>query len=100
MPRSYPSEFRARVLALVEAGRPIKQVAEMLGISDQTIYNWRRQRLIDTGQAPGFPSTESAKLIATRRRIGGARAGAGHPTARCRAARPVVPPKGASRPSQ
>jgi transposase-like protein len=39
MPRSYPPEFRARVLALVEAGRPIKQVAEMLGISDQTIYN-------------------------------------------------------------
>jgi transposase len=39
MPRSYPPEFRCRVLALVEAGRPIKQVAEMLGISDQTIYN-------------------------------------------------------------
>lgn len=48
MPRSYPPEFRAGVLALVEAGRPIKQVAEMLGISDQTVYNWRRQHLPDT----------------------------------------------------
>jgi transposase-like protein len=37
----------------VASGRPIKQVAETFGISDQTIYNWRRQHLIDTGQAPG-----------------------------------------------
>jgi len=44
MPCSYPLEFRRRVLDLVASGRPIKQVAEMLGISDQTIYNWRRQR--------------------------------------------------------
>lgn len=41
----------------------------MLGISDQTIYNWRRQHLIDTGQAPGIPSSENAELIAARRRI-------------------------------
>lgn len=43
MPRSYPPEFRRKVLDLVASGRPIKQVAEMLGISDQTIYNWRRR---------------------------------------------------------
>ena len=38
MPRSYPPEFRRKVLDLVEAGRPIKQVTELLGVSDQTIY--------------------------------------------------------------
>ena len=69
MPRSYPPEFRRKVLDLVAAGRPIKQVAEMLGISDQTVYNWRRQHLIDTGQAPGIPSSENAELIAARKRI-------------------------------
>ena len=69
MSRSYPPEFRRKVLDLVASGRPIKQVAEMLGISDQTIYNWRRQHLIDTGQAPGIPSSENAELIAARRRI-------------------------------
>lgn len=42
MPRSYAPEFRKKVLDLIEADRPVKQVAEMLGISDQTIYNWRR----------------------------------------------------------
>lgn len=62
MPRSYSPEFRRRVLALVASGRPIKQVAEMLGISDQTIYNRRRQHLIDTSQVPGLPSSESAEL--------------------------------------
>jgi hypothetical protein len=37
----------------------------MLGISDQTIYNRRRQYLIDTGQAPG-PSSENAEPIVAR----------------------------------
>ena len=42
MPRSYPPEFRRKVLDLVEVGRPVKQVAELLGVSNQTIYTWRR----------------------------------------------------------
>ena len=53
MPKRYPEEFRRKVLDLVAAGRPIAQIAADLGISDQTIYNWRRQELIDTGQLPG-----------------------------------------------
>ena len=42
VPRGYPAEFRQRVLDLVEAGRPVTQVAAELGISDQSIYTWRR----------------------------------------------------------
>lgn len=38
MTRSHPSKFRRKVLDLVEAGRPIKQIAETLGISNQTIH--------------------------------------------------------------
>ncbi|MEU5520662.1 transposase [Streptomyces sp. NPDC047860] len=53
MPRSYPAEFRRKVLDLVEAGRPIRQIAHDLGISEQTIYVWRRQHLIDMGRLPG-----------------------------------------------
>jgi len=41
--RGYPGEFRQRVLDLVEAGRRVGDIAGELGISDQTIYNWRRQ---------------------------------------------------------
>ncbi|MGI8514427.1 MAG: hypothetical protein ACR2NT_04665, partial [Acidimicrobiia bacterium] len=39
------------------------------GVSGQTIYNWRRQEWIDSGQAPGLTSTEQAELMAARRRI-------------------------------
>jgi transposase len=53
MPRRYSEEFRRKVLDLVATGRPVAQVANELEVSDQTIYNWRRQDLIDTGEAPG-----------------------------------------------
>jgi transposase-like protein len=36
-------------LDLVEAGRPIAEVAQALGISDQSIDTWRRQDRIDRG---------------------------------------------------
>lgn len=67
--RGYPPEFRRRVLDLVEAGRKIAEVAEDLGISDQTIYSWRRQDRIDRGLEPGLSSAEKAELITARKRI-------------------------------
>ena len=41
--RGYPPEFRRRVVDLVEAGRKVTDVAHDLGVSNQTIYTWRRQ---------------------------------------------------------
>jgi transposase-like protein len=69
MPKRYPPEFRRRVLDLVTSGRRVAQIATDLDISDQTIYNWRRQQLIDSGQVPGITSTDQAELVAARRRI-------------------------------
>lgn len=69
MPRRYPAEFRRKVLDLLRAGRKVADVARDLQVSDQTIYNWRRQELIDTGQAPGLSSSEKSELAAARRRI-------------------------------
>jgi putative transposase len=69
MPRRYPPEFRRKVLDLLKAGRTVAQLVNDLQISDQTIYNWRRQELIDTGQIPGVTSTDLAELVAARRRI-------------------------------
>jgi transposase-like protein len=51
--RGYLSEFRRQVLDLVEAGRPIAEVAKALGISDQSISTWRRQDRIGRGLKPG-----------------------------------------------
>lgn len=42
MPSSYPPEFRRRAVALVEAGRTVRDVAVDLEIGQQTIYNWLR----------------------------------------------------------
>ncbi|EME19360.1 Transposase [Rhodococcus qingshengii BKS 20-40] len=56
MPKRYPEEFRRKVLDLVAAGRPIAEIAHDLQVSDQTIYGWRKQDLIDTGQVPGLSS--------------------------------------------
>ena len=47
--RGYPPEFRRKVLDLVEAGRPIAEVAQALGISAQSISTWHRQDRIDPG---------------------------------------------------
>ncbi|KAA9374844.1 transposase [Microbispora cellulosiformans] len=69
MPRSYPPEFRRKVLDLLRAGRTVQQVAADLQISDQTIYNWRRQERIDAGLEPGITSSDLAELVAARRRI-------------------------------
>jgi putative transposase len=93
VPRSYPPGFRARVLALVEAGRPIKQVAEMLGISDQTIYSWRRRHLIDTGRAPGIPGSEKRRADRGPPAHRRARERAGRPSPRRGAARRRGAPK-------
>jgi transposase len=67
--RGYPAEFRQRVLDLVAAGRCVRDVAGDLGISDQTVYSWRRQERIDQGIEPGLTSAERAELAAARRRI-------------------------------
>src|ERR1700757_1305814 len=67
--RGYPPEFRRKVLDLIEAGRKVADVARDLGISDQTIYSWRRQDRIDRGLEPGLSSAEKAELVAARKRI-------------------------------
>ena len=69
MPRRYPAGFRRKVLDLVEAGRPVAEIAEQLGVSGQTIYNWRNQDLVDRGLRPGMPTAESADLATARRQI-------------------------------
>lgn len=63
--RGYPPEFRRRVLDLLTAGRKVVDLARDLGISEQTIYTWRRQERIDRGLRSG----EREELAAARQRI-------------------------------
>jgi transposase len=69
VPRRYPAEFRRKVLDLIDAGSPVAEIAAQLGITAQTVYNWRNQDLIDRGLQPGVSTSESAELSTARKRI-------------------------------
>ena len=98
MPKSYPPEFRRRAIALVEAGRTVREVAFDLEIGEQTIYNWLRQHRIDTGQAPGVSSSESLELHSARRRIHELEKELAATRRATELLKEATPPKGGSRP--
>ncbi len=98
--RGYPPEFRRKVLDLVEAGRPVADVARDLGISAESFYTWRRQDRIDKGLQPGLSSAEKAELTAAKRRIAELEAELAIHRRASELLGKVVPPKGGSRPSR
>ena len=67
--RGYPPEFRRRVVDLVEGGRKVSEIASELGVSEQTIYVWRRQARFDAGLETGVTTSDQAELGAAKRRI-------------------------------
>jgi transposase len=95
--RGYPPEFRRKVLDLVEAGRQIAEVAQALGISDQSICSWRRQDRIDRGLEPGLTSAEKSELVVAKRRIAELETELHAIRRAMELVREVVPPKGGSR---
>ena len=66
-PARYPPEFHRQPVELIRAGTPLEQVAEELGVSEQTLRNWRRQGDIDAGRAEGLTSEEREELRRLRR---------------------------------
>ena len=71
MPRSrppYPGEFRREAVELVRSsGRPVKEIAKDLGVSDQSLHAWVERAEIDAGRAPGLTSEEREELRRLRR---------------------------------
>lgn len=65
----YPGEFRRKVLDLLAEGKTVASVAHDLDVSEQTIYNWRRQDRIDRGVQPGLTTSEKGELSAAKKRI-------------------------------
>ena len=98
--RGYPPEFRRKVLDLVEAGRPIAEVAKALGISAQSIYTWCRQDRIDRGLQTGLTSAEKGELVVAKRRIAELETELRAMRRAMELVREVVPPKGGSRRSR
>jgi transposase-like protein len=65
---AYPSEFRREAIELLRAGRSPRELSESLGVSEQTLRNWRRQDQIDRRERDdGVTSDERAELARLRR---------------------------------
>ena len=65
---AYPPEFRREAIELLRQGRSPRELSESLGVSEQTLRNWRRQDQIDRHERDdGVTSDERAELARLRR---------------------------------
>jgi transposase len=70
----YPEEFRAEAVRLARTtGRQKKEIAESLGISEQTLYVWLRNddeaRRLRTPEADRLSDEERAELKRLRKEV-------------------------------
>ena len=64
----YPDEFRREALELLRAGRTPHELAEALGVSEQTLRNWRRQDQVERHERDdGLTTGEREELRRLRR---------------------------------
>jgi transposase len=65
---AYPEQFRCEAIELLRAGRSPRELSESLGVSQQTLRNWRRQDQVDRHERDdGLSSDEREELRRLRR---------------------------------
>jgi transposase len=64
----YPAEFRREAIELLRAGRSPRELSESLGVSQQTLRNWRRQDQIDRHERHDGITTDEREELARLRR--------------------------------
>lgn len=68
----YSPEFKAEAVELMRrGGKPVAELAQELGVSEQSLYRWSEQAKIDEKADPEGPLTtaERAELAALRRQL-------------------------------
>ena len=61
--RRFSDEFKRDAVEIVRtSGKPIRQVANELGIYDSTLGNWVRQEQMNRGEREGLTSDERERL--------------------------------------
>jgi transposase len=65
----YPPEFREEAVRLVRtSGRPIREIADELGVNDQTLRNWLFAANGD-GEPAELSTDDREELVRLRRRV-------------------------------
>jgi transposase len=68
MPAPHPPEFRRRAVELARLGdKPVREVAQDVGISESCLRNWLTQAARDEGKREGLTSDERRELAQLRR---------------------------------
>jgi transposase len=65
---AYPDEFRREAVQMLRAGRTPRELAESLGVSQQTLRNWRRQDQIDRRERDDGPTGDEQDELRRLRR--------------------------------
>src|SRR6476469_6121768 len=66
----YPSEYREEAVRLVRSsGRPMKEIAADLDVSEQTLRNWVFAAQVDAGERDGVTTDEREELRVLRRKV-------------------------------
>ena len=70
MPAAHPPEFRRRAVELARLReKPLKQIANDLGISESCLRGWVSRADIDEGRKEGLSTDERAELVRLRREL-------------------------------
>jgi transposase-like protein len=71
MPKAYAREFKQGAVALARQGeRPVREIAQELGIAESCLRRWLKQDQLDLGErTDGMSSDERAELTELRRRV-------------------------------
>jgi len=68
--RTYPPEFRRKILELARSGRKLNSLATEFQVARQTIMNWQKQDDLDAGRrTDGLTTAEGAEMTKLRRRV-------------------------------
>ncbi|MHA4808466.1 transposase [Flavitalea flava] len=67
--RKYDDSFKEDVLKMIMSGRPVSEVSEALGISENLIYTWKKKAHKGTGNGNGSPGGYSADAAAEIERL-------------------------------
>ena len=71
MPKAYPKEFKDGAVELARKGdRPVREIAESLGIAESCLRRWLRQEQFDRHERDdGLSSSEREELRELRKQV-------------------------------